>query len=73
MLDSLEESTSHAILEIIVTCFYPSRLVSQELHDATQAWLDANPTAPAALSRLVVENRDPVARALKAQARDAHA
>jgi aminopeptidase N len=73
MLDSLDESTSHAILEIIVTCFYPSRLVSPALHDATQAWLDAHPTAPAALSRLVVENRDPVARALKAQARDAHA
>ena len=37
----------------------------------TQAWLDANPHAPAALRRLVVENRDPVVRALAAQERDA--
>ena len=73
MLDGLDESISHAIVEILVTGFYPSRLVSSELHDATQAWLDANPSAPAALRRLVVENRDPVARALKAQARDANA
>ena len=37
----------------------------------TQAWLDATPHAPAALRRLVVENRDPVVRALAAQERDA--
>ena len=57
----------------VVYGFYPRPLVDRELHDATQAWLDAHPEAPAALRRLVVENRDPVARALAAQARDAGA
>ena len=51
----------------------PDFLVDRDLHDATQAWLDTHPDAPAALRRLVVENRDPVARALAAQARDAGA
>jgi len=73
MLDGLDGSISPAIVEILVTGFYPMRLADARLHDATQAWLDANPDAPAALRRLVVENRDPVARALKAQARDADA
>jgi aminopeptidase N len=56
-----------------VTMFYPRTLASQELHDATQHWLDTNPDAHPALRRLVAENRDPVARALRAQARDAEA
>jgi aminopeptidase N len=71
MLDTVEERGSHALVESVVFGFYPRPLVDRELHDATQAWLDANPDAPAALRRLVVENRDPVARALAAQARDA--
>ena len=39
----------------------PSRARPRE---ATQAWLDSHPDAPAALRRLVGENRDPIARAL---------
>jgi aminopeptidase N len=73
MLDTVDRKGSHAIVEILVRGFYPLTLASQELHDATQRWLDEHPDAPAALRRLVVENRDPVARALKAQARDADA
>ncbi|MDU0312404.1 aminopeptidase N [Phycicoccus sp. M110.8] len=73
MLDTVESKGSHAIVEILVTGFYPMVLANQELHDATQKWLDSHPDAPAALRRLVVENRDPVARALRAQARDADA
>ena len=38
-----------------------------------EAWLTAHPDAPAALRRLVAENRDPIARALRAQQRDADA
>ena len=48
-----------------------ARSPTPRLRDRTQAWLDANPHAPAALRRLVVENRDPVVRALAAQERDA--
>jgi aminopeptidase N len=53
----------------IVTGLYPSQLASRELLERTERWL-AQPAEPA-LTRLVVEGRDGVARALKAQARDA--
>jgi aminopeptidase N len=71
MLDHVEDKKSHAIIEAIVTGFYPRALASAALRDATQAWLDAHPEAEAALVRLVAENRDGVARALAAQTRDA--
>lgn len=72
VLDTLpERKGSHALVESVVQVFYPRPLADRELHDATQAWLDAHRDAPAALRRLVVENRDPVARALAAQERDA--
>ncbi|XVX19010.1 aminopeptidase N [Actinomycetota bacterium] len=64
-------SRTHAIVESIVEGFYPMALASAELRDASQAWLDANEDAPAALRRLVAENRDAVTRALTAQERDA--
>jgi aminopeptidase N len=73
MLDTVGDTESHAIMEILVRGFYPTVLANAQLHDATQAWLDAHHDAPAALRRLVVENRDPIARALRAQARDADA
>ncbi|PRY56345.1 aminopeptidase N [Knoellia remsis] len=72
VLASLQESKgSMALVESIVTGFYPRGLASAELRDATQAWLDTNPDAPDALRRLVAENRDPITRALAAQERDA--
>ena len=71
VLADIWEQRTHAIAESIVQQYYPAALASQELLDATQAWLDAHPTAPAALVRLVSENRDSIARALRAQARDA--
>ncbi len=67
------ESRTHAIAESILVTYYPSVLADQHLLDASQAWLDAHPDAPAGLSRLVSEHRDGVARALRAQARDADA
>ena len=73
-LSSLQEKKgSMALVEAIVIGFYPRGLVSAELRDATQAWLDANTDAPDALRRLVAENRDPITRALAAQERDAQA
>jgi aminopeptidase N len=71
LLDTVHERGSHALVESIVYGFYPRALADAALRDRTQAWLDANPHAPAALRRLVVENRDPVVRALAAQERDA--
>ena len=71
LLDTIGERGSHAMVEAVVYGFYPRPIADASLRDRTQAWLDANPQAPAALRRLVVENRDPVVRALAAQERDA--
>ena len=71
MLLDVWEKRTHAIAEGIVQQFYPAALASRELLEATQAWLDAHREAPAALVRLVSENRDSIARALRAQERDA--
>ncbi|KZX22678.1 aminopeptidase N [Rathayibacter tanaceti] len=69
-LRSLWESKSYKIAEYLVVGFYPAAAPSQEIVDATRAWLDANPEVPA-LRRLVIENLAGVERALRAQARDA--
>jgi aminopeptidase N len=69
MLNEIWTSRSYKIAEYVVLGLYPSPLASQELVDATNAWLAANPDVPA-LRRLVVENLAGVERALKAQARD---
>jgi aminopeptidase N len=71
--DALTEvwsSRTHAISEYIVLGLYPAPLASQELVDATRAWLDGNHDAASALRRLVGENLAGVERALAAQARD---
>ncbi len=69
MLTDIWASRSYKIAEYVVLGLYPAPLASQELVDATNAWLDANPDTPA-LRRLVIENLAGVERALKAQARD---
>ena len=71
MLDTVQDKGSHAIIEALVTGFYPRPLADAELADATRAWLDSHPQAPDALRRLVTENRDALIRALVAQERDA--
>lgn len=71
MLDTVEERGSHAVVESVVHGFYPRPLADRGLLDATQGWLDTHADAPAALRRLVGENRDPIVRALAAQERDA--
>jgi aminopeptidase N len=60
---------SYKIAEYVILGFYPTPLASQELVDATNAWLDAHPDIPA-LRRLVIENLAGVERALQAQQRD---
>ena len=55
----------------IVLGLFPTLLAEQATVDAADAWLAGNGDAVPALRRLVVESRDAVARALRAQARDA--
>ena len=56
----------------IVTGLYPLELADSALVERTDRWLEDEPDAPPALRRLVLENRDGVARALRAQERDTH-
>ncbi|MCU1475778.1 MAG: pepN [Subtercola sp.] len=69
-VSELWENRTYQIAATLITGLYPAGLASQELRDATQAWLDTDPQ-PAALRRLVVENLAGVDRALAAQAKDA--
>ncbi|MCP9958997.1 aminopeptidase N [Streptomyces sudanensis] len=63
------ESRSHEMAQQIVVGLYPSLQISRETLEATDAWLErAEPSA--ALRRLVLESRDGVERALRAQASD---
>jgi aminopeptidase N len=61
---------SVAIGERVVGGFYPFALASQELKDASDAWIAAHPDAAPGLVRTVAESRDTIARALVAQERD---
>lgn len=65
-------SRTHHIAELTVGSFFPILLAGPALLDAAQAWLDAHADAPAGLLRTVAESRDDVARAVRAQACDAH-
>jgi aminopeptidase N len=57
--------------EQVVTGLYPALLVSGDVVARADRWLGENPDAPAGLRRLVLENRDSTARALRARACDA--
>ena len=66
----LWDATSYETASSMITGLYPVQLVSQSTLDATDAFLAAlSPDVPA-LRRLLVESRDTVVRALKAQAAD---
>ncbi|MEU6660752.1 aminopeptidase N [Streptomyces sp. NPDC046821] len=57
----------------VVRGLFPSLQDSQETLDATDAWLESHEGSAPALRRLVLEARDDLARALRAQACDAAA
>jgi aminopeptidase N len=52
---------------------YPMALMSPELIAETDDWLQAHPDAASPIHRYLIENRDDVARALKARELDAQA
>src|SRR5207302_5033196 len=66
--DAWEQRTSEMAQQIAVG-LYPVHLVSPETVERTDRYLREAAPVPA-LRRLVTENRDAVARALRAQARD---
>jgi aminopeptidase N len=63
------QSRTNEMATQITVGLFPTQLASPELLERTERWL-AEPAEPA-LKRLVVEGRDGVARALRAQSRDA--
>ncbi|MFJ5923658.1 aminopeptidase N [Kitasatospora sp. NPDC092948] len=71
MLESIWADRSIEIAMRIVGGFFPRYRTTPETLAATDAWLTAHQDAAPALRRLVLECRDDLARALRAQACDA--
>ncbi|WP_326966252.1 aminopeptidase N [Arthrobacter sp. CG_A4] len=61
---------THALAQQIVVGLYPAQLTAQATVDRTDAFLAALPADGAALRRMMLENRDGVARALRARQAD---
>ena len=66
------EKLSYELASTIVTGFFPSYQVNDEVLAKCEKWLnETGKDAPAALRRFVSENRDALARAINAQKVDA--
>ncbi|WP_426996042.1 aminopeptidase N [Pseudarthrobacter sp. N5] len=61
---------THALAQQIVVGLYPAQLTTQATVDRTDQFLATLPPESAALRRMMLENRDGVARALRARAAD---
>ncbi|MEU5207747.1 aminopeptidase N [Streptomyces sp. NPDC020742] len=72
-IERVWQERSIEIAMSVVRGLFPAWLVEQSTLDATDAWLAEHPQAAPALRRLVLEERDDLARALRAQACDAGA
>ena len=62
---------THALAQQIVVGLYPAQLTTQATIDRTDEFLATLPEDSAALRRMMLENRDGVARALRARQADA--
>ncbi|MER5807159.1 aminopeptidase N [Streptomyces sp. NPDC002033] len=71
VLERVWEQRSIQIGIHVVKGLYPMLQDGEDTVAATDAWLTGHPAAAPALRRLVLESRDDLARALRAQARDA--
>jgi aminopeptidase N len=63
-------SRTHALAQQIVVGLYPALLTTQATIDRTDGFLASLPAESTALRRMMLENRDGVARALRARAAD---
>jgi aminopeptidase N len=61
---------THALAQQIVVGLYPAQLTTQATVDRTDKFLAELPADSSALRRMMLENRDGVARALRARAAD---
>ena len=69
-LERVWRTQTHELAQQVVTGLYPVLLAGPALLERTDAWLASAPEDLPALRRLVAENRDGVARAIRAQERD---
>jgi aminopeptidase N len=69
-IEDVWATRTNEIAQQLVIGLYPTLLADQALVDSSDAWLEGHPDAIPALRRLVSENRDAVARALRVQERD---
>nr|WP_218123614.1 aminopeptidase N [Quadrisphaera sp. DSM 44207] len=69
-LERVWRTRTNEIAQQVVSGLYPVALASQALLERTDAWLASAPEDLPALRRLVSEDRDGLARALRAQERD---
>jgi aminopeptidase N len=69
-IEDVWATRTNEIAQQIVIGLYPTLLADQALVDSSDDWLEAHPDAIPALRRLVSENRDAVARALRVQEHD---
>jgi aminopeptidase N len=72
LVDVWDSRTNETAQNIVIGLF-PVPLADQRVVDAADRWLATHEDAVPALRRLVIEQRDGVARALRAQVRDAQA
>ncbi|WP_460465869.1 aminopeptidase N [Arthrobacter pigmenti] len=64
------ESRTHELSQQIVVGLFPAQLTTARTQDKTDAFLATLPASSNSLRRLMLENRDGIARALKAQQAD---
>ncbi|WP_059013356.1 aminopeptidase N [Streptomyces specialis] len=73
MVDRVWRERTIEIAMTVVRGLFPGLQGDRATLDATDAWLASHEDAPPALRRLILESRDDLARALRAQERDARA
>ena len=70
-LEGIWASRTNEVAQQIVLGLYPTALADADVVERSDGWLEQHPDAAPALRRLVTENRDAVARALRVQERAA--
>ena len=70
-IEDVWATMDHSSAQDVCYALYPRRRATQAVLDRTEQWLDEHESAAPALRRIVLENHDSVARALRCQTKDA--
>jgi aminopeptidase N len=69
-VEKLWNSRTHEIGQSLVTGLFPSSNITQEVIDKSDKFLNENKELAVGARRIIIEQRDSLARALRAQAVD---